>query len=122
MRINTTFSESKKILETHSSANEQFSSAIEKHWLERPDHPGEVLASSYCWLYCWCTTSGTSKENAVEGARMAFGKVCGPLTDFEQLGDTDQQRFREFAKVCRNRTGDYEPELQAALKELFHTK
>ena len=122
MMINMKFGEAKRILEDNSHGSEQFASAIAAHWLERQDHPGEVLASSFCWLYCWCTTSGPAKENAVDGARKAFGKIFRPIKDFEQLTEADQSRFREFAEICRNRVGDYEQELQDALNELFGPK
>lgn len=122
MKINVTFADAKRILEDKSHSNEQFGSAIATHWLERPDHPGEVLASSFCWLYCWCTTGGPAKEKAVDGARRAFGTIVRPFSDFEKLEERHQSRFREFARTCRDRVGDYEQELQDALKELFEQK
>mgnify|MGYP007125678016 CR=1 FL=1 len=119
MKLNMPFKESVAILNQRCSANEQFAGAVATHWRERPDFPGEVLAQSYCWLYCWCTTGGPANDAATDGAQKAFSKIFRPYGDFVQLQEFDRERFRDFAAECRYRVGDYEQELQEALKELF---
>ena len=113
MKIKTTFEESVNILHG-AMRHETFVQAIEEHWKPHPGFDDEVLASSWCWLFCWGMT-GNGSEIHKQAAQDVFNEVF-PIMNFRRFragGD-----FHKEAQEMRYRAGDEEEALQALLQKL----
>ena len=110
MKITTSFEESVNLL--HGAMRHQtFLEAIEEHWKPRPGSGHEVLASSWCWLFCWGMT-GNGSEIHKKAAQEVFNEIF-PAINFRKFRVGGE--FHTEAQDMRYRPGDDEDGLCALL-------
>jgi len=110
MKITTSFEESVNLLHGAMS-HATFVEAIRDHWQPRPEYEQEVLASSWCWLFCWGMTGNGSQIHRL-AAQEDFNEIF-PAINFGRFRVGGE--FHTEARDMRYRPGDDEDGLCALL-------
>jgi hypothetical protein len=112
MKITTSFEES--INRLHGAmTHKTFADAIAERWKSRPGHDNEVLASAWCWLFCWGMTGNGSPRHK-ELAQEVFNEIFSPI-NFRSF--TVDGEFHTEARRLRYQGGDDDDYLRGLLGE-----